>query len=94
LPTGQVQEDRITKKVGIDGLEREEGEPNYLTLWHSPSKLMPLRTKGHNTSILITKKQISHNTKTNNTSRQQQASCCYTLMSTRWWYFLTKGKLL
>jgi hypothetical protein len=68
--------------------------PNYLTLWHSPSKLMSLRNKGHNTPTLISKKQISHNTKTNIMSTQQQTSCCYTLMLTRWWSFLTKGKLL
>jgi hypothetical protein len=49
---------------------RKGRAPNYLTLWHSPSKLMPLRTKGHFTPTLITKKQISHNTKTNNTSIQ------------------------
>jgi hypothetical protein len=48
--------------------ERKGRAPNYLILWHSASKLMSLRTKGHNTSTLITKKQISHHTKTNNTS--------------------------
>jgi hypothetical protein len=74
--------------------ERKGRAPNYLTLWHSASKLMPLRTKGHNTSTLITKKQISHHTKTNSTSIQQQTSRCYTLMLTIWWSFLTKGKLL
>jgi hypothetical protein len=42
--------------------ERKGRAPNYLTLWHSASKLMSLWTKGHNTSTLITKKQISHNT--------------------------------
>jgi hypothetical protein len=76
----------------MNGLERAGGEPNYLTLWHSPSKLMSLRTKGHNTSTLITKKQISHNTKTHNTSTQQQTYHGYTLMLTRWWSFLTKGE--
>jgi hypothetical protein len=50
--------------------ERKGRAPNYLTLWHSPSKLMPLWTKGHNTPTLITKKQISHNTKTNITNIQ------------------------
>jgi hypothetical protein len=74
--------------------ERKWRSPNYLTLWHSPSKLMPLRTKGHNTSTPISKKQISHNTQTNIMSTQQQTSRCYTLMLTRWWSFLTKGKLL
>jgi hypothetical protein len=74
--------------------EREWRAPSYLTLWHSSSKLMSLRAKGHNTSTLITKKQISHNTKTNNTSIQQQTSRCYTLMLTRWWFFLTTGTLL
>jgi hypothetical protein len=48
--------------------ERKGRAPNYLTLWHPPGKLMTLRTKGHNTSTLISKKQISHNTKTNITS--------------------------
>jgi hypothetical protein len=74
LPTRQVQEERVQiEKVSIDGLKREKREraPNYLTLWHSASKLMSLRTKGHNTSTFITKKQISHHTKTNNTSIQQ-----------------------
>jgi hypothetical protein len=74
--------------------ERKGRAPNYLTLWHSPSKPMTLRTKGHNTSTLITKKQISLNTKTNITSIQQQTSCCYTFLLSRWWSFLTKGKLL
>jgi hypothetical protein len=74
--------------------ERKWRTLNYLTLWHSLSKLMPLRTKVHNTSTLITKRRISHNTKTNSTSIQQQTYCCYTLMLTRWWSFLTKGKLL
>jgi hypothetical protein len=58
--------------------ERKRRAPNYLTLWHSPSELMLLQTKDHNTSTLITKKQISHHTKTNITSIQQQTSCCYT----------------
>jgi hypothetical protein len=74
--------------------ERKGRAPNYLTLWHSPSKLMPLWTKGHNTPTLISKRQISHNTKTNNTSIQQQTSRYYTLMLVRWGSFLTKGKLL
>jgi hypothetical protein len=39
--------------------ERKGRAPSYLTLWHSASELMSLRTKGHNTSTLITKKQIS-----------------------------------
>jgi hypothetical protein len=71
--------------------ERKWRAPNYLTLWHSPSELMPLRTKGHNTATLISKKQISHSTKTNITSTQQQTSRCYTLMLSRWWSFLKKG---
>jgi hypothetical protein len=58
--------------------ERKGRAPNYLTLWHSSSKLMPLLTKGHNTPTLISKKQISHNTKTNIMSIQQQTSRCYT----------------
>jgi hypothetical protein len=58
--------------------EREGRAPSYLTIWHSTSKLVLLRTKGHNASTLITKKQISHHTKTNNTSIQQQTSHCYT----------------
>jgi hypothetical protein len=74
--------------------ERKGRAPSYLTLWHSASELMSLRTKGHNTSTIITKKQINLHTKTNNTSTPQQASRCYTLMLTRWWSFLTKGKLL
>jgi hypothetical protein len=74
--------------------ERKGRAPSYLTLWHSTSKLMSLRTKGHNASTLITKKQISHHTRTNCTSIQQQTSRCYTLMLTRCWSFLTKGKLL
>jgi hypothetical protein len=37
--------------------ERKGRAPNYLILWHSPSKLMPLQTKGHNTSTLITMKK-------------------------------------
>jgi hypothetical protein len=45
--------------------ERKGRAPNYLTLWHSSSKLMSLRTKGHNTSTLITRKQTSHHTRTN-----------------------------
>jgi hypothetical protein len=48
--------------------ERKGRAPNYPTLWHSASKLMSLRTKGRNTSTLITTKQISHNTKTNITT--------------------------
>jgi hypothetical protein len=87
-----VGEERIARKVGIDGLETAGGEPNYLTLWHSASKLMSLWTKGHNTSTLIAKKQISHLTRTNSTSIQQQTFRGYTLMLTRWWSFLTKGK--
>jgi hypothetical protein len=58
--------------------ERKGRAPSYLTLWHSPSKQMSLQTKGHNTSTLMTKKQISHHTKTNNASIQQQTSRCYT----------------
>jgi hypothetical protein len=72
--------------------ERKGRAPNYLTLWHSASKQMTLWTRGHNTPTLITKKQISHNTKTNNTSIHQQTSRCYALMLTRWWSFLTKGE--
>jgi hypothetical protein len=64
------------EKVSIDGLKREKGE-------HPTSKLMSLRTKGHNTTTLIANKQISHHTKTNITSIQQQTSRCYTLMLTR-----------
>jgi hypothetical protein len=78
LPDGQVQEERIARKDKYRQIRESRGEPNYLTLWYSASKQMPLRTKGHNTSSLITKKQISHNTKTNNTSIQQQTSHCYT----------------
>jgi hypothetical protein len=48
--------------------ERKGRGPSYLTLLDSARKLMSLRTKGHNISTLITKKQISHHTKTNNTS--------------------------
>jgi hypothetical protein len=62
--------------------EGKGGTPNYLTLWHLTSKLMPLRAKGHNTPTLISKKQISHNTKTNITSTHQQTSRCYTLTLT------------
>jgi hypothetical protein len=58
--------------------ERKGTTPNYLTLWYSASKQMSLQTKGHNTSTLMTKKQISHHTKTNNASIQQQTSRCYT----------------
>jgi hypothetical protein len=68
--------------------ERKGGAPNYLTLWHSASKLMSLRTKGHNTSTLITKKQISHHTKTNSTSIQQQTFRRYTFLLIKWWSFL------
>jgi hypothetical protein len=35
---------------------------------------MPLRTKGHNTSTLIPKKQISHSRRTTIMSTQQQTS--------------------
>jgi hypothetical protein len=93
LPNGQVQEERIARKGKYRRIRESRGEPNHLTLWYSASKLMSLWTRGHNTSTFITKKQISHNTKTNNTSTQQQASRCYTLISTRWWSFLTKGKI-
>jgi hypothetical protein len=92
MPNGQVQEERIARKGKYRRIRESRGEPNYLTLWHSPSKLMSLRTNDHNTSTPITKRQISHNTKTNSTSIQQQTSRCYTLMLTRWWSFLTKGK--
>jgi hypothetical protein len=70
------------KEVSVDGLKGEsrKREPNYPTIWHSSSELMSLRTKGHNTSTLITKKQISHHTKTNNTRIQQQTSRCYTFL--------------
>jgi hypothetical protein len=71
--------------------ERKGGAPNYLTLWHSASKLMSLRTKGHNTSTLITKKQISHHTKINRTSIQQQTFRRYTFLLIKWWSFLKKG---
>jgi hypothetical protein len=67
LPTKQVQEERLERKeVSIDRLkgENRKREPSYPTIWHSPIKLMSLWTKGHNTSTLITKKQISHHTKT------------------------------
>jgi hypothetical protein len=70
--------------------ERKGGAPNYLTLWHSASKLMSLRTKGHNTSTLITKKQISHHTKTNSISIQQQTFHCYTFLLNKWWSFLKR----
>jgi hypothetical protein len=69
----------IDKKVRYRWIKEREGRaPSYLTIWHSTSKLVLLWTKGHNTSTLITKKQISHHTKTNNTSIQQQTSHCYT----------------
>jgi hypothetical protein len=77
--------------VSIDGLEKAGGEPNHLTLWHSPSKQMPLRTKGHNTSTLIPKKQISHSRRTNIMSTHQQTSRCYTFLLIKWWSFLKKG---
>jgi hypothetical protein len=87
LPTEQVQEEkgRERKEVSIDELKGEsrKREPNYLTIWHSLSKLMSLWTKGHNTSTLITKKQPSHNTRTNNAIIQQHTSRCYTLMLVR-----------
>jgi hypothetical protein len=70
--------------------ERKWLAPNYLTLWHSASKLMSLRTKGHNTSTLITDKQISHHTKTNSTSIQQQTFCCYMFLLIKWWSFLKR----
>jgi hypothetical protein len=70
--------------------ERKGLAPNYLTLWHSASKLMSLRTKGHNTSTLITKKQISHHTKTNSTSIQQQTFRCYMFLLIKWWSFLKR----
>jgi hypothetical protein len=70
--------------------ERKGGAPNYLTLWHSTGKLMSLQTKGHNTSTLITKKQISHYTKTNSTSIQQQTFRCYTFLLIKWWSFLKR----
>jgi hypothetical protein len=95
LPTGQVQEEkgRERKEVSIDRLKGEsrKREPNYPTIWHSSSELMSLRTKGHNTSTLITKKQISHHTETNSTSIQQQTSRCYMFLLIKWWSFL-KGK--
>jgi hypothetical protein len=53
----------IDRKGKSRWIKREKGE-------HPASKLVLLWTKGHNTSTLITKKQISHNTKTNNTSIQ------------------------
>jgi hypothetical protein len=85
MPTGQVQEGRVARKGKYRRRRvNREKKPNYLTLWHSASNPMSLRTKGHNTATLITKKQISHHTKTNITSIQQQASRCYTLMLTRW----------
>jgi hypothetical protein len=58
--------DRNGKHIWIK--ERKGRAPNYLTLWHLPSKLMPLWTKGHNTPTLISKKQISHSTRTISTS--------------------------
>jgi hypothetical protein len=70
--------------------ERKWRAPSYLTLWHSASKLMSLWTKGHNTSTLITKRQISHHTKTNITSIQQQTSRCYTFLLIKWWSFLKR----
>jgi hypothetical protein len=81
-------------EVSIDGLERAGGEPNYLTLWYLASKQMPLRTKGHNTSTLIPKKQICHRRRTNIMSTQQQTSSCYTFLLIKWWSFLTMWKLL
>jgi hypothetical protein len=55
------------KHIRFKKREREsrEREPNYLTIWHSTSKLMPLQEKGHITSTLISKKKIIHNTKAN-----------------------------
>jgi hypothetical protein len=70
--------------------ERKGRAPNFLTLWHSPSKLMPLWTKGHNTPTLITKKQITHHTKTNNTSIQKQTTRCYTFLLIKWWSSLKR----
>jgi hypothetical protein len=94
LPTEQVQEEkgRERKEVSIDGLKGEsrKREPNYPTIWHSLSELMSLRTKGHNTSTFITKKQISHHTRTNITSTQQQTSRCYTFLLVIWWSFLKR----
>jgi hypothetical protein len=60
--------------------ERIGRAPTYLTLLHASSKQMPLWNKGHNTSTIITKKQISHHTKTNSTSIQQQTSRWYTFL--------------
>jgi hypothetical protein len=60
-------------------------EPNYPTIWHSPSKLMSLRTQGHNTSTLITKKKINHNTKHTTTNIS-----FYTFLLIRWWSFLKR----
>jgi hypothetical protein len=89
LPTEEVQEEkgRERKEVSIDGLKREsrKREPNYPTIWHSSSE-----TKGHNTSTLITKKQISHHIKTNSTSIQQQTSRYYMFLLIKWWSFLKR----
>jgi hypothetical protein len=82
--------DRKGKHRGIKEIKGRA--PSYLTLWQSASKLMSLRTKGHNTTTLITKKQISHNTKTNITSIPQQTYHCYTFLLIKWWSFLTTGK--
>jgi hypothetical protein len=73
--------------------ERKGRAPNYQSLWHSASELMSLWTKGHKISTLISKKRISHNTKTNIMSTQQQTSRCYTFLLIKWWTFFTKGKL-
>jgi hypothetical protein len=105
LPTlilTDLEELKIVNRIGARGKvidrkgkarwikERKGRAHNYLTLWHSPSKLMSLQTKGHNTSTLIPKKQISHNTKTNIMSTQQQTSHRYTFLLITWWSFLKR----
>jgi hypothetical protein len=55
---------------------------------------MPLQTKGHNTSTLIPKKQISHSRRTTIMSTHQETSRCYTFLLIKWWSFLKREWLL
>jgi hypothetical protein len=85
LPNGQVQEERIARKGKHRRIRESRGE-------NPTSKLMSLWTKGHNTSTIITKKQISHHTKTNITSIQQQTSRGYMFLLIKWWSSLKREK--